>query len=832
MKIDLHMHSFYSKKYDPKRVKEMSASELVATLKSKGIEVFSVTDHDCFSSKYFNEIKSAIAGEGIKAIPGAELNIYVKDNNKFQANFYFSLDTPYEKLENAIKSLYGKDSKPNLGRIIDKFHEEQFNFIIFPEADKAGGISKLISHLDKNNDIDLIKEIQKNGMQRIFRAYDSRVSFDKTAANQWAWSYFKASEEFHEAFDQLDEDEFKIVTDKIVNQLKGIDVSCSDPDCAFVTKIVKSIVRYASCFSYFHFSDWHNKETYEPKAQNFIYGNTEKPFESLELAVLDPASRVEVYDVSKTINNNPSNCIKSVSFILDGEETKIDFSVGLNAIVGKRASGKSLLMAILLKLSKQNDTQLDRYTKTHKIDIGSISCEMFDGQTIKPGQLSSLSYIEQNTISEIFNNPESSENGMKKYFGTVDDFDASNLNEIVSELKELSPYDNNYKSVTSFIKNSKTFKTYSFSAISKLNSTSYESSFIQLKNALDNFEKSLIGIGFINTSIKDTKNELITIKSRYDEKIKIYNKIIAETNSKIKEIAASKDNQQQLINLAKADHDSAKRVIQNNIRILVHLKKLEYLVKSFKISLPKLIKNRSDKYLFASYYEAKGDVKESLNDYLENPFSKRGHSEKGFELIKGYVNGSVSLKNGQANIYKNIESKFISENLQLKNVVYEMKNSSVFDQIETVDDLKSAEESGKIENISNSSLGRKSAAYLELLLDSGEGILLFDQPEDNVDNNYISHNFVPLIKAKKKTKQLIFITHNPSVAVYADAFNYIYAVNDGTIKYSNHYIETPSDKEKILDILDGGNFSFSNRNQKYGNVIGEYKYAVKDDQTR
>lgn len=165
-------------------------------------------------------------------------------------------------------------------------------------------------------------------------------------------------------------------------------------------------------------------------------------------------------------------------------------------------------MAILLKLFNKDDARLNQYAKTHKIDLDSISCEMFDRQVIKPGQLASLSYIEQNTISEIFNNPETSENGMKKYFGTVDDFDSSNLDNIVAELKKLVPYNSNYKSVTGFIKNSKNYKTYSFSAISKINSTSYESNFIILKNALVKFEQSLVDIGFDNTAVKDIKTDI------------------------------------------------------------------------------------------------------------------------------------------------------------------------------------------------------------------------------------------------------------------------------------------------------------------------------------
>mgnify|MGYP002538870927 CR=1 FL=1 len=82
-----------------------------------------------------------------------------------------------------------------------------------------------------------------------------------------------------------------------------------------------------------------------------------------------------------------------------------------------------------------------------------------------------------------------------------------------------------------------------------------------------------------------------------------------------------------------------------------------------------------------------------------------------------------------------------------------------------------------------------------------------------------------IIKEKKKIKQLIFVTHNPTVAVYGDAFNYIFVTNDGEIDYKNYLIESQDDKEEIMNILDGGRKSFSNRNKKYGNVLGEEEYG-------
>ena len=147
------------------------------------------------------------------------------------------------------------------------------------------------------------------------------------------------------------------------------------------------------------------------------------------------------------------------------------------------------------------------------------------------------------------------------------------------------------------------------------------------------------------------------------------------------------------------------------------------------------------------------------------------------------------------------------------------------EKIVNTNDLESYVMKGNLVNLTNSSPGTKSVAYLDMLFDLEDKILVLDQPEDNIDNDYISNYLVPNIKATKKIKQLIFVTHNPSVAVYGDAFNYVYVVNDGKkINYTNYIIEKYDDKEKLINILEGGRPSFSNRNQKFGNVIGNDYY--------
>ena len=44
-----------------------------------------------------------------------------------------------------------------------------------------------------------------------------------------------------------------------------------------------------------------------------------------------------------------------------------------------------------------------------------------------------------------------------------------------------------------------------------------------------------------------------------------------------------------------------------------------------------------------------------------------------------------------------------------------------------------------LKNLSKASLGTQSVAYLDMLFDLEETILVLDQPEDNIDNDYISN---------------------------------------------------------------------------------------------
>jgi predicted ATPase len=96
---------------------------------------------------------------------------------------------------------------------------------------------------------------------------------------------------------------------------------------------------------------------------------------------------------------------------------------------------------------------------------------------------------------------------------------------------------------------------------------------------------------------------------------------------------------------------------------------------------------------------------------------------------------------------------------------------------------------------------------------------VFDQPEDDLDNDFIMHHLVPVFKKIKKYRQVIIVTHNANLVVNADAEQVITAVNeDKTLNYDSGGIENVAIRDQICNILEGGKDAFTKREQKYGFV--------------
>lgn len=68
------------------------------------------------------------------------------------------------------------------------------------------------------------------------------------------------------------------------------------------------------------------------------------------------------------------------------------------------------------------------------------------------------------------------------------------------------------------------------------------------------------------------------------------------------------------------------------------------------------------------------------------------------------------------------------------------------------------------------SLGQQQSVLLALMLTSdSRAPLVIDQPEDNLDSEFIYKTLVPVIRAAKERRQVIVVTHNANIAVLGDA---------------------------------------------------------------
>ena len=120
--------------------------------------------------------------------------------------------------------------------------------------------------------------------------------------------------------------------------------------------------------------------------------------------------------------------------------------------------------------------------------------------------------------------------------------------------------------------------------------------------------------------------------------------------------------------------------------------------------------------------------------------------------------------------------------------------------------------------ISRISPGEKGTLLLifYLLVDQSDVPLVMDQPEENLDNETVFTLLVPAFKEAKRRRQLVVVTHNPNIAVVADADQVICArFADGEISYSSGSIENESIVRRLVDVLEGTRPAFDNRDEKY-----------------
>ena len=116
------------------------------------------------------------------------------------------------------------------------------------------------------------------------------------------------------------------------------------------------------------------------------------------------------------------------------------------------------------------------------------------------------------------------------------------------------------------------------------------------------------------------------------------------------------------------------------------------------------------------------------------------------------------------------------------------------------------------------SVGQRGTLYLllQLATNTFSSPLFFDQPEDDLDNEFITKELVNLFKELKLYRQIIISTHNANLVVTADAEQVIIAKNkDECLSYTSGALENNEIIEFVCNILEGGKNAFEKRKNKY-----------------
>ena len=124
-------------------------------------------------------------------------------------------------------------------------------------------------------------------------------------------------------------------------------------------------------------------------------------------------------------------------------------------------------------------------------------------------------------------------------------------------------------------------------------------------------------------------------------------------------------------------------------------------------------------------------------------------------------------------------------------------------------------------NLNELSPGEKGLLLLVfyLHLDKDRIPLIIDQPEDNLDNDSIYSVLAKCIREAKKTRQVILVTHNPNLAVGADAEQILHVAlekpNNYKFTYQSGAIEEARISDSVIKILEGSRPAFVQRRLVY-----------------
>ncbi len=776
-KVDLHIHSDFSKKTKNNDYQGIfDINILKQKLFENDVKLFSLTDHNIINVDAYKEYYNNCSGSDPKLLIGCEFDITVPESSStktYHSLIIFENDTAtdVDLISSKIESLYSQKNLNFLDRVItiDEIYDlfNGFNYFFIPHA----GNTKSIIAPYRNYDLKLC--------QQMVLLMPSAFEKVKEATRQ----------KYNEGFDKL----------------KTLDFQAKDD------------------IAYINFSDNHNCNRYpctnkDGEDHKFYCIKGMPTFESIRFAFIDPISRIKKFeDVERLKSFNSYIEEIKVTGNPSITDNTIEFSPNLNVIIGGRSSGKSLMFNIIGNKLNTPKHNLNKYNvDTTGIKIKSSldsdykeSIKVNNHEVIYINQGDIVNYFENNSLFDLI-----SESGKSEEYKRAKEFFAEKKQVFIEKIKTLIEKYSDLKDslVSNFTIHNRDIQSilsvsYFFKQIENLEDKAnsfidsddiikeleiYIEKFVQNKNWSLTFNQQKIVSDF-RLLISQKKLEHQKVKNLYDDKtnfINNVNSIIINQNSKLDNDGKEKGAADQRIILLKSSVALIFQKAQELEDICLEIETYKY---NFKQEI--II---SDDVNVVLEIEEKENIKDKIIEGVNGAVTE----DTLYKNILGLIYNEKRVKNLPDNSQENFRKKI---NTQLK---------SVLDYFESPIEFLKYGEGGSSKN---NSPGFNSEKYLDTILRNGNSkIILIDQPEDNLGNKFIIDKLINLIRQLKFQKQIILVTHNPSIVVYGDAENIILAENESNkISYTQLVLEDTEFQKQICQVLDGGQYIFDQRAKKY-----------------
>lgn len=494
----------------------------------------------------------------------------------------------------------------------------------------------------------------------------------------------------------------------------------------------------------------------------------------------------------------------------------LSFSDALNCVIGGRGTGKSSILQILEFVIRQhcpNEETLE-FICNHK-DIWVLV--KYNNEEYMIHFSAPVKEYADDQVLKCFTDNRNHRYGYTYYFNEYDVEDYALRNYI--EIKRLS------------IRNSSLF------CESVSDKKRYLQKFFNVKYSVNELVKTASG-DEINTFIYNTLFQNVTI----DNAARVIN---ARSRSGLRRVVSEMDS---LIEKRKKDvHNVIDEFNERELGVLRIVYKMDGRMRYFHFE------EIFDKKRLGPYFHKYNMLTESVSEYLYGlqgnigivqllklSFDKKYEeintlvpvSSMLLEMTTRMVEDEVHQIQGDEEILlvKEIVSELLKEENVSAIITYLQKYVTEMETFDLEFNLNSKETNQKVtpsyKNVKLLSLGQKVVAMLSFILGYSEYSndftpFIVDQPEDNLDNQYIYKNLVKQLREIKLKRQVIIATHNATIVTNARADQVILMESD----YRKGWVETtgyPNEgriKRHIINYLEGGVDSFRHKCATYDEII-------------